>query len=676
MLPDLGEFPAGNLDEDGITASQRKLLMEALSIVFDGLNDEAVAQRLVRDDAPALPRSSVACVCMQVAAMLETMSLSRRCSAEALLQDGSLDLDAWSNVCAGVGRKPRPGSKSELIEELQCCRQEIFQLEKELSVQARFNDVSSLRELREADRSNQNLLSVNQSLEEKLKDRTEELRQTNESICELQQRISHQQKLIDQKSQRISMLEQEVEKTARMQKDILLREHKYGEKMLQLRMEEFMTASRDNQRQKRFLSLASITGSVIENDNATENGEDTMDNYGEENLDELAKKTLQDMQAEFDSFFQVRQEKMASFAQQCEDKIIKDQSRRLEAALEQAHIPDGPARERLCKALGISRRSCAVDAVAQTDCQWRQSERRVSGLDAFDDRPPSRNRSQRSTICSSHLDSSRRTSRNSVLQSRTDRERLELKRRSAGLRKAFRGNTKTSNDGFERRVRSHTSDGADSSASERGGQSDSENHQQTFQTVMPSETPEEEPLPVPERPQSPLSDELIRGNASPDTGSIAEEDLQNNAGQDHVEDDWQQFQSGDEDADVPSHDQETPELVEPIDSDTSFAHTTSALQDSGSSKPSSGKLPALASARSGSMQAQADKHRAGTPSTRASSRTESRASASRSNTPFWTSDAADLATAMPPKARKPAGSFGARGASSGRRQVLTFDRTA
>merc|ERR1719326_1351191 len=210
-----------------MTVVQRKLLIEALHIVFDVFNDEFAAESLGQGDAPILPRASVASVSVQVSAMLEHLSLSKTGGADALLQQGDIDINAWENSCARAGKKPQPGSKRELIEELQMCRRQIFDLEKELMTQSKIADATAIREKRETDKALQRLTTVNQALEDKLKSRTLECRDCNQRICDLERRIDHEQNLVLEKGKKISMLETELARTSRMQDDLLLRERKY-----------------------------------------------------------------------------------------------------------------------------------------------------------------------------------------------------------------------------------------------------------------------------------------------------------------------------------------------------------------------------------------------------------------------------------------------------------------
>merc|ERR1719491_2084294 len=96
--------------------------------------------------------------------------------AEALLQQGDLDLEAYQKLWANAGRKPGPGSKAELLEELQSWRRRVFELEKDLQMQVRLSEVSGSREKREGVKAQERLVAVNVALEEKLRSRTVEFR--------------------------------------------------------------------------------------------------------------------------------------------------------------------------------------------------------------------------------------------------------------------------------------------------------------------------------------------------------------------------------------------------------------------------------------------------------------------------------------------------------------------
>merc|ERR1711988_1591196 len=101
-----------------------------------------------------------------------------------------------------------------------------------------------------------------------------------------------------------------------MQEDLLMREKKYGERSLQLRMEEFMSVCRDNQRKK---SLAE----AIKRGQTGDLEKSTQEN-GEKDLEALAKESLQQIEREFASFFEEREQHMLTVAQQCEDLIRTD----------------------------------------------------------------------------------------------------------------------------------------------------------------------------------------------------------------------------------------------------------------------------------------------------------------------------------------------------------------
>ena len=58
--------------------------------------------------------------------------------------------------------------------------------------------------------------------------------------------------MIAEKAKKIQMLENEIARMGRMQDDLLLRERKYGERMLQLHVDEFMSIARECERNLTF----------------------------------------------------------------------------------------------------------------------------------------------------------------------------------------------------------------------------------------------------------------------------------------------------------------------------------------------------------------------------------------------------------------------------------------
>jgi hypothetical protein len=312
LLPDLHEFPASLSDEDGITLVQRSLLLEALKILFDVFNEENAGSLGV--EGMLLPRSGVANVSVQIAAMLDHLSLTRPRCALSQLHQNDLDLSAWQNVCAHTHRKPQPGSKAELIEELQQCRRQIFDLEKELVTQVKRADASADREKKEAEKVVQRLTIVNQALEEKLRSRTEESRNASDRICDLERRIEHERNLVTDKGKKIDMLQRELSRSTRTQSDLLQRERKYGERILQLRMQEFMSICRDSQRKR--LVESALRGEVV--------SEDMIEQPGEKDLELLAAETLRKVQNEFDEYFEDRERNMIMSVEKAEARISKE----------------------------------------------------------------------------------------------------------------------------------------------------------------------------------------------------------------------------------------------------------------------------------------------------------------------------------------------------------------
>merc|ERR1719424_112875 len=133
---------------------------------------------------------------------------------------------------------------------------------------------------------------------------------------ELERRMDHETSLSSQKTKKINTLEYELAKTARMQDDLLERERKYGERILELRVQEFASIVRDSGRKKQLAA-------VIRGEQVVDESKDPLVN--ENNLHELAEQTLKDVQGQFAGFFQDRQNNIIKVAQQCNKQIKEGQ---------------------------------------------------------------------------------------------------------------------------------------------------------------------------------------------------------------------------------------------------------------------------------------------------------------------------------------------------------------
>lgn len=334
LLPDLHEFPPYAADEDGVTLGQRRLLLEALTIVFDTFNPDTGANH-GQDSEPMLPPASVACISVQLAGMLEHLSLTNSHRGQALLQQGDLDLDSWQNVCANAGETPHAGTKAELVNELQECRCRIFDLEKEFLTQSKASAAAANREKRETEKAIQRFLTVNQALEEKLKVRTHSLYESDHRNQDLERRVAHEEALLQEKNKKILRQQQDLERLARKQDDLLLRERKYGERILELRLEEFKSTHRDKQRKTRLVNM--IEGKMV-----SEGEDDLLDSVGEYNegdMESLAKRTLLQVTSQFDDFIEEREAKIIHVAKECEAQMALEQTQTLQVLEKDTHLP-------------------------------------------------------------------------------------------------------------------------------------------------------------------------------------------------------------------------------------------------------------------------------------------------------------------------------------------------
>jgi len=155
---------------------------------------------------------------------------------------------------------------------------------------------------------------VNQALEDKLRDRTTEFNNASQRIGDLERRINHEQSLVQEKGKRIRVLENELARCARMQDDLLSREREYGKRILQLKVEEFMGLCRDHQRKKRLESAI--------NGNSSSGVEDEVPT--EQDLQNLATDTLGMLKNQFEEFFEERQLSIQEVSRQAEASVERE----------------------------------------------------------------------------------------------------------------------------------------------------------------------------------------------------------------------------------------------------------------------------------------------------------------------------------------------------------------
>lgn len=516
---------------------------------------------------------------------------------------------------------------------------------------------------KEADKALQRLLAVNQALEEKLKTRTDESTRSHVRICDLERRIEHGHNVATEKGHKIRMLQEELAKTARMQEDILLRERNYGERMMKLRVDEFQSSLRDSERKKKLEK-------VIRGEEVTEDEQ----SLGEEDLHVLATKTLKRMQTEFTSFFDQREENMKEVAQLCEEQATSQQMMTVEAALETARVPSRVRQS----VFGFS--NCgpmSVDAEVQTEPEQVFAKR----LTLMSEGPKPGNRgcspiasaiaSRRSLVVSSPVrQTSGQSGHRSVTLSRhgsisSEKPSAADRQGDRQLHKAtsFKATTDdTQSDGgdsllSEQAVPRPSSAGSGKSGggSQRGGDGDGDGY-------------EDRGSPEPESLHSSQDAGSLRG-ASPEPGaqSFAAVHREGSPIEGDLETSKEMGHAFPEATAEPQHFLATPPpefIDEDMDELLPMPPREPAPEaNSTSTKIRGTQLPVLAKAQ------QADPKRSTTPSTRASSRNESRAGArsstpgqdSRSSTPFPDPKPKQQARPQQPKTQK--------------RTVLAFDRT-
>jgi len=302
LLPDIDHYPPLVKEVYGFSITQRKLLLEAVEIILDsftehpeglGNGSDAVNPHLL-----TIPRTSIACISAQICSMLEHVDLLRTPDAEV---QPAADVD--QRMCS---RAPiHPGSKQELTEELQQCRQYAFDVEKELMTQAKIAELSMGREKKEHEKAMARVLQINNHLEDKLRHRTEEHQKATHRILTYEQRLQHDQWLLGEKEGKIRELEHQLHESECMQEDILLPEREYGKRVIRLRLQEFEGICRNNERLKNVQLCMDGRTDVLKD--ALKNVPTSRD------LAELALKTLNELEDEFEISFQNRAQRVEEF---------------------------------------------------------------------------------------------------------------------------------------------------------------------------------------------------------------------------------------------------------------------------------------------------------------------------------------------------------------------------
>merc|ERR1719271_1488229 len=117
------------------------------------------------------------------------------------------------------------------------------------------------------------------------------------------------------------------------QDELHMREREYGHRILQLRVEEFATLCRDRRRLERFKSALrsdADEGDRMEEVEMEEPASPRSRRSGamtdDESLADQAQKTLADVQAEFDDFFNRRQQKLEEALRGAQTKMAEKQA--------------------------------------------------------------------------------------------------------------------------------------------------------------------------------------------------------------------------------------------------------------------------------------------------------------------------------------------------------------
>lgn len=432
LLPDLDRFPTTTHNAQGLSVQQKKLVLEAVEIMLDTFNHAEVTG-LDAHDVPLLPRPCIACISAQVVSMLEHLALVRGRGTAVALHDNDLDLATWQRVCNTSREQPQKGSREELVEELQQCRQRIFELEKELAMQANSAAGSAARAKREHGQMATRLLNVNHALELKNKMQSNEAKALREQVSELQVRLAHDHWRAGQKDKETLALEEQLARQMRLQDDMLVREKEYGRRILNLHLKEFESTCRNDQRMRTLSRVMSTGGqssrrhsgnSLVSRQHSRQHSpaSDTSEmpdraerlqrsqsserpatsqsnekparphstesqskerttersELTETYLADLAQKTLETVKVEFEEIFEERQQKFKELVKKCEGALAERQNR-FEAMCEQTKREALAAQERVQQQLkggrGSTPRRQGVNAETQTDAGGLSSAR-------------------------------------------------------------------------------------------------------------------------------------------------------------------------------------------------------------------------------------------------------------------------------------------------------------
>lgn len=243
LLPDMDMFPQAACDYDGLTVEQRKFVFETLELILDVFGDPGYHGRGAGGGVQkmSLPRTSMACIAAQIAALFEQLHLlhpevgvtsGRKLPGLGQLSNGNdVDLGCLVNSHGKSFRHAgNPLTKQGLIAELQTCRRQMLDLEGEKVSTRRTADAALQRGRRDAEKTVSRLLAVNHALEQKHKIRVEEARKNTQKCRDLEARAKHYEWLLAEKTKTTKLLEDELSKSMRRQEDVLTREKELANK--------------------------------------------------------------------------------------------------------------------------------------------------------------------------------------------------------------------------------------------------------------------------------------------------------------------------------------------------------------------------------------------------------------------------------------------------------------
>lgn len=376
LLPDLRKFPPEIEDCPKLELAQRKLIAESLEVLLTGMQwsfaaddrewrhflqqyHETVAkssssvtttskeQEILGKKAPrflagglmSFPAESVAAVCGAVTLAVEHVLMFRpqvKAAAagtlEALVRGGdggALALGRGEDDAAGAVKEQLAmdkalRSKEGLISELQRARRRMFEMERELVAKEHKKAEQVAWERGERERETSQLMQLNSILEDRLRKRTEEVKEQKRLVEDGKRRVEHVNSLLLEKHRKIEVLEHALGTSSRMTEDVLEREREYGRRMLRLRLAEDQSMQSQKlriEKLQRLIRTEQSGGSPLGDEIPLSLTE------GESHIAAQAKETLEKVEAEFDSFFEQRQEKFREALETYERRLGEKKSK-------------------------------------------------------------------------------------------------------------------------------------------------------------------------------------------------------------------------------------------------------------------------------------------------------------------------------------------------------------